>query len=270
MAGLGLNNLHHAGAGVFGHLRLHGRGTGRGLRSGTRRPGPGRDPRSAERLLLARRGQGLQPVGILLPLAERRFGNYWFQSGTPAFLIETLTRRDLPTPDLRRGQGASVPDRPPSPARRTTGGATGRATRTWTHAGAWARPCWESSSRARPARRRRIRNCFWRRRRTAPQGAVRLRPVAHERPRRKARGPLRERSAASHGAGRGGQRQPEARRHGDTRRRARLPVRIQGDGARAGGDRAAAGEGLRGQIPLSRAFGPPGGVQLARDGRKPR
>ncbi len=40
------------------------------------------------------------PFGILLLLAERRFGNYWFQSGTPTFLVETLTRRDLPTPDL--------------------------------------------------------------------------------------------------------------------------------------------------------------------------
>ncbi len=34
---------------------------------------------------------------ILPELAERRFGNYWFQSGTPTFLVETLTRRDLPT-----------------------------------------------------------------------------------------------------------------------------------------------------------------------------
>ena len=40
------------------------------------------------------------PFGILLLLAERRFGNHWFQSGTPTFLVETLTRRDLPTPDL--------------------------------------------------------------------------------------------------------------------------------------------------------------------------
>ena len=40
------------------------------------------------------------PFGVLLLLAERRFGNYWFESGTPTFLVETLTRRGLPTPDL--------------------------------------------------------------------------------------------------------------------------------------------------------------------------
>ena len=40
------------------------------------------------------------PFGILLLFDKRRFGNYWFESGTPTFLVETLTRRDLPTPDL--------------------------------------------------------------------------------------------------------------------------------------------------------------------------
>ncbi len=40
------------------------------------------------------------PFGVLLLLAERRFGNYWFESGTPTFLVETLARRGLPTPDL--------------------------------------------------------------------------------------------------------------------------------------------------------------------------
>ena len=40
------------------------------------------------------------PFCVLLLLAERRFGNYWFETGTPTFLVETLTRRGLPTPDL--------------------------------------------------------------------------------------------------------------------------------------------------------------------------
>ncbi len=40
------------------------------------------------------------PFGLLLLFAERRFGNYWFESGTPTFLIETLARRNLPTPRL--------------------------------------------------------------------------------------------------------------------------------------------------------------------------
>ena len=64
LAGLfsGLNNLRHAGAGVLGHLRLHGRGTGCGLRPGTRGPGPGRNPPLVQRLQLARAGEGLQSV----------------------------------------------------------------------------------------------------------------------------------------------------------------------------------------------------------------
>ncbi len=40
------------------------------------------------------------PFDILLLFDKRKFGNYWFLSGTPTFLVETLTRRDLPTPDL--------------------------------------------------------------------------------------------------------------------------------------------------------------------------
>ncbi len=40
------------------------------------------------------------PFGLLLLFAERRFSNYWFESGTPTFLIETLARRNLPTPRL--------------------------------------------------------------------------------------------------------------------------------------------------------------------------
>ena len=40
------------------------------------------------------------PFDILLLLAKRRFGNYWFETGTPTFLIETLARRNLPTPRL--------------------------------------------------------------------------------------------------------------------------------------------------------------------------
>ncbi len=40
------------------------------------------------------------PFGILLLLAERRFGNYWFLSGTPTFLVETLSRRQVSAPAL--------------------------------------------------------------------------------------------------------------------------------------------------------------------------
>ncbi len=40
------------------------------------------------------------PFGLLLLFQRREFRPYWFQSGTPTFLVETLARRDLPTPDL--------------------------------------------------------------------------------------------------------------------------------------------------------------------------
>ena len=40
------------------------------------------------------------PFGLLLLFRRREFRPYWFQSGTPTFLVETLTRRGLPTPDL--------------------------------------------------------------------------------------------------------------------------------------------------------------------------
>ncbi len=40
------------------------------------------------------------PFGLLLLFRRREFRPYWFHSGTPTFLVETLARRNLPTPDL--------------------------------------------------------------------------------------------------------------------------------------------------------------------------
>ncbi len=40
------------------------------------------------------------PFGLLLLFRRREFRPYWFESGTPTFLVETLARRDLPTPRL--------------------------------------------------------------------------------------------------------------------------------------------------------------------------
>ena len=42
------------------------------------------------------------PFGVLLLLAERRFGNYWFESGTPTFLVDLLLRRRVAVPTLER------------------------------------------------------------------------------------------------------------------------------------------------------------------------
>ena len=70
------------------------------------------------------------PFDILLLFFNREFDAYWFETGTPAFLVETLTRRGVslaearrhaghkrPAVEVRRGRdgngGAPVPDRLP-------------------------------------------------------------------------------------------------------------------------------------------------------------
>ncbi|MDE0442377.1 MAG: ATP-binding protein [Gammaproteobacteria bacterium] len=40
------------------------------------------------------------PFDILLLFRNRRFGAYWFETGTPTFLIDTLRGRRVPTPSL--------------------------------------------------------------------------------------------------------------------------------------------------------------------------
>ena len=52
----GLNNLHRAEAGVFGHLRLRGGGAGPGLRPGIREPGSGKGSALVQWLQPARPG----------------------------------------------------------------------------------------------------------------------------------------------------------------------------------------------------------------------
>ena len=42
------------------------------------------------------------PFDILLLLDRRRFGSWWFESGTPRFLIDTLVRRRVSSPALDR------------------------------------------------------------------------------------------------------------------------------------------------------------------------
>lgn len=46
-------------------------------------------------------GEGVyNPFDILLLFDERRFQSYWFESGTPTFLIEQLLQRRIPSPKL--------------------------------------------------------------------------------------------------------------------------------------------------------------------------
>ena len=40
------------------------------------------------------------PFDVLLLLADREFGPWWFETGTPRFLVETLVERGIPTPSL--------------------------------------------------------------------------------------------------------------------------------------------------------------------------
>ena len=45
-------------------------------------------------------GKVYNPFDILLLFRTREFGNHWFETGTPTFLVETLLRREAPTVDL--------------------------------------------------------------------------------------------------------------------------------------------------------------------------
>ena len=47
-------------------------------------------------------GKVYNPFDILLLFDKRKFGNYWFETGTPTFLVETLLRKGLPTLALDR------------------------------------------------------------------------------------------------------------------------------------------------------------------------
>ena len=48
-----------------------------------------------QRLQLAGRGEGVHPFDILLLFRNREFDAYWFETGTPTFLIETLIERGV-------------------------------------------------------------------------------------------------------------------------------------------------------------------------------
>ena len=45
------------------------------------------------------------PFDILLLFRTREFGNYWFETGTPTFLVETLLRHSASTVGLDRMAG---------------------------------------------------------------------------------------------------------------------------------------------------------------------
>lgn len=45
------------------------------------------------------------PFSVLSALSKKRFGNYWFSSGTPTFLVEMLQKTNY---DLREMEGVEV------------------------------------------------------------------------------------------------------------------------------------------------------------------
>ncbi len=233
------------------------------------------------------------PFGLLLLFRRREFRPYWFQSGTPTFLVETLARRDLPTPDLDGMTGSesllsSVDvDRisveallfqtgyltiageedgryrlgyPNLEVRRSLGEALLEEL--------LPRHAREKADNLRLGELleandfERIETLFRGVFAAIPHQWYATSPVAKYEAHYASVQLLPDGGPRAGGRG---QRQPGARRHGGPRRRARLPVRVQGGGARTGGNRAraTAGEGLCGQVPPSRSFGPPdrGGVQ---------
>ena len=54
-------------------------------------------------------GKVYNPFDILLLFDTREFRSYWFETGTPTFLVETLLRRGVPTVGLDRMTGERRP-----------------------------------------------------------------------------------------------------------------------------------------------------------------
>ena len=53
-------------------------------------------------------GKVYNPFDILLLFDTREFGNHWFETGTPTFLVETLLREGLPTLEMDRMTGSET------------------------------------------------------------------------------------------------------------------------------------------------------------------
>ena len=225
------------------------------------------------------------PYDVLLLLRRRKFAAHWFETGTPAFLVDTLFERRVASVSLdemmgteellsafdvgrigteallfqtgyltitgggRAGRQGAVSAGLPQP-----GGAPEpeRASAAPTGAGHGAA---DGQQHAVGSTAGGARLC-------GAEGAVPclLRehsvPVVHEQPDRRLRGVLRERVLLLLcGAGlrdrSGGVEQPRAAGHGGAHRRARVSVRVQGggDGAARVGAGAAPEPGLRGQVP---------------------
>ena len=121
---------HHAESALLGHLRLHGGGPRHRVRAGARQLGPGPGPGLVQRLQLAGRGQGLQPVRhpaavrharVRRPLVRDRHahlsGGHAVQTPGELAGAGRHAEHGRAVVDLRRrrhaDRGAAVPDRLP-------------------------------------------------------------------------------------------------------------------------------------------------------------
>ena len=216
--------------------------------------------------------RGYNPFDILLLFDRRQFEAWWFETGTPSFLVEMLARRRIGSAKLDNMLSQSdllstfdVGDIATEALLFQTGYLTIRGTEPrggkmyyrlgypnrevrqslnesllQPPDGGTSQPAGAQRPSVRPAAGQRFRGPG-----DAVPGALRQHPVrvAHEERDRPLRGLLRQRvllllrraRARRH---RGGQQQPRPPRHGDSLQRQRLPVRIQGG---RGPSRGAAG-----------------------------
>ena len=239
------------------------------------------------------------PFDILLLFRRRKFGAYWFETGTPSFLIDVLSARGVASPALDGMIGTDallsafdVDEIGTEALLFQTGYLTIRE-----EEASGGEPFYRLGYPNREVRQSLNRSLL---RAMAPDPSrqltqgVRLREllaandfdgleelfraffsaIPHDWHRRneiaRYEGYLRERvllplRRGGAGRGGGGREPPRAGRHGGALQRPRLPSGVQGGrvGAGGGGDGAAQGPPLRGQVPRSRRADPPhrGGVQ---------
>ena len=239
------------------------------------------------------------PFDILLLFDRRKFRAWWFETGTPAFLVETLFRRRVTSVSLDGMLGGDdllstfdVDDIATEALLFQTGYLTitaeedlgGKLLYRLGYPNREVRQSLNESllrhlvkdATRQTANQVRLYRLLERERLHGDRGAVprllREHPlrVVHQQRHRALRGLLRERvllvlrgpGARRH---RGGQHQPRAPRHGGRVQRQRVPLRVQGGGAggRRGRDGAATKPRLRRQVPPPRPADPPrrGGVQ---------
>ena len=217
------------------------------------------------------------PFDILLLFRRRRFAAYWFETGTPTFLIETLFKRRVSSLALDEmvgsdellstfdvddiaTRGTAVPDRLPDDNRRGRRWRRARLSLGLSQPGGAAEPEPQPAAllgagfNAADGQQRATLSAAGsqrlRRARDAVPRFLRQHPlrVVHQQRHRPLRGLLRQRvlllfrGAGAEHRGRG-QQQPRALGHGGSVQRQRLSVRVQGgrDGVCGCGDGAVAG-----------------------------